>query len=667
VNRQRRILAGILLAVGLSLKPLPAAESAIEEMAASGVTALREERFGDARQWFVKGLAAAEVQGDAAQQGRAHFFLGLTDQQQARGESEPDRRKALFESALESYGKALTATPESAAILNNVARVQWDLGRTNAALETLSKAIESNDPRRGFYAEQYGDMLLNAGRWRDACRIYSVVAGEQPSNRVVHRKMVDACMSHGPDLLGWYLWELARNGQVIQVQDHVLAVVTDAVWTRSQREELMGLLAYCLARKKETVDEFVGSTAGTRLRELEADPNVGVGVKGVLHLYGPGPLEAARVSWWARLVSPGEEPRRGVWPFEAFLDLVRSLGDRAAAVGDRDGQERYYQFAVASKPGSPDPEALLGLANLYSERREPQKIEALLQRYQVDIFEAKGQAYTHSQTEKIYRYHMALGVIYSELDRWKSPRQIDSALFQLKRAIDTAEYLNEKASSGGGSGTVSGAAPVVVPTRLVDLLANGYEKTGQADAAVRLRFDQAERYLKQDRSDAAARVMAPLKVKLTNPQNPGNRDALPAGVGDAYRARWKSIDEQIQKKSASPGPGVGPSQQVQVGAEAKVVVGGASRVALSASEQKALETAIGKVVGGTQDVWRAKGRGASVGAFSTNAVGAEIQEVTVRGNRGQVLLRRGTNLVQVPFQVKSGTNRAAQNLRLIRP
>lgn len=642
-----------------------AADSGPGDRTAMGLTALEEGRFGEARRIFRQGVAEARASGEAARLGSAHFYLGLVDQQQAPTQTDPNRRSALLSSALAQYRRAIAAAPESAGVLNNMARVQWELGQTNAALASLSQAVALNDPRRGFYTEQYADLLLQAGRWRDACRFYAVVAGEQPQNRKVHRKMVDACMRHGPDLLGWYLWELARSGQVLQVQDHVLQVVADPAWSFLQRAELMGLLAYCLARKNETPQEWNDSPAGRRIRELVDHPEIGPGAKGLVHLYAQEPLVPENVRWWTRLIESGQEPHRGIWPYEAFLELVRSLGDRAGADGNLERKEQFYLFAVAAKPGAPDPEALLGLANLYSERGETAKIQALLQRHQVDIFEGKGQAYSHSQTETIYRYHMALGVIYSQLEQWKTPGVIDSALFQLNRAVETADRLNRSSATGGGSGAGTTAAPVVVPTRLVDLLAAGYEKTGQRDAAVRTRFDQAERYLKIDQPEAAARVMAPLKSSVPPPPGRPPANTLPVGVGEEFRGRWKAIDDQIQEKrrvAATPATG---RVQVRVSPEASAVAGTLSRTTLTDAERRTLESAIGNAVGGARRT--PAGRGSTVRSLNTNTVGAEVQEVTVTGNQGRVLLRRGTNLVQVPFQVQGGTNRATQNLRLIRP
>ncbi len=641
-----------------------AAEATDPEGRAAGLEALKESRFGDARRAFAQGLEAAGIAEDSTRLAEAHFYLGLTDQQQAVSEGDDARKRRLLGSAEEHYRRALVEGREAAGILNNLARVQTSLGRTNDALESLSRAVELNDSRWGFYAENHADLLLAAGRWRDACRTYAIVAGEQPQNRSVHRKLVDACVRLGPDLLAWYLWELAQGGQVVQVLESALGVMSEPVWTPPQRQELMGLVAYCLSRRGESVDEFLASPAARRLRELGEDRVVGGGAQGILHLYQSVALDPDRVRWWTRLARRGEEARRGMWPYEAFLELVRSLGDRAGGAGDAKRQEAYWLLAVGAKSGAPDPEALWSLANLYSERRDLAKLDALLRRYEVDIFQGKGEAYSSSQTEKIYRYHMALGVIYSQLEQWTTPGEVNSAMFQLQRAVETADHLNRQKrekSAPLAAGKASG--PVVVPTGLVDLLASGYEKTGRTEDAIRARLDQAEKYLAIDQPEAAARVVAPIKDAV----DPQRGSTLPAGARDRYRSQWLDIDSKIQRAVPSEAIQAEGPLKVTVGRDASVVAGGGGSRSLTAAERKALETAVGSVIQGSQRGSSSGGKGAVVRPLSGSAVAPEVQEVTVTGNQGRVLLRRGTNLVQVPFEVDGKAVAAPNRLRFVRP
>ena len=651
------LVSAACVVFGARIQSAEIAEAATTTTVANGLEALKQSRFDDARIALGAERAEAVASGDTEREARARFYLGLVDQQQAAAGGVPESKKALLESAALHYRFALEQGPESAGILNNLARVEADLGKTNEALATMSRAVDANDVRRGFYAENYADMLLEAGRWRDACRVYGVVAREQPMNRTVHRKLVDSCVRLGPDLLAWYLWDLATAGQVSQVLDSALAVMRDPVWSVPQREELMGLVAYCLARRKETVEAFRDSKAAGMLRDLVDDPVVGDGARGILHLYQGGPLDENRVAWWAGRNGQGAEPRRGQWPMDAFQDLVRSLGDRAGAEGNPGRQEAYWILAVGMKPGSPDPEALWLLANVYSERRDTNRLDALMKRYEVDIFRGKGEAYSSARTHQIYRYHMALGVIYSDLNRWTSPDQIDSAMFQLKRALDTADHLNAQAEQSGWA-----TAPVQVPTRLVDLLATGYEKSGQKEQSARLRLDRAEKYLRLDQRDAARQVMTPLPVP---PAAPNKERVFPAGWNQSDKTRWKDIDEQLRKPKPTPGsgtPGIRPVQ-VRVAPEANVVAGSGNRWRLTAQELRSVESSVSNVV---RQMQSRPGDGAARSRGGLR-VAPEIQEVNVSGDRGRVLLRQGTNLVQVPIRLEGAAGSVTNRVRYVRP
>ncbi|HRI12238.1 MAG TPA: tetratricopeptide repeat protein [Verrucomicrobiota bacterium] len=616
----------------------------------AGLTALKDNRLEEAKANFSKLLDGA--QGDVTRQAEGYFYLGLAEQRMAQSIPESSKPAAL-QSALDKYRRALELKPGAGAILNNLAKVQLELGRTNDALASLSQAIESNDSRKGLYAMNYADLLLSAGRWRDACRYYALVASEQPQNDDVHQKLVDACLRNGPDLLAWYLWELAREGQVVRVQDLIFSVINEPVLSQPQKEELMGLLAYCLSQKRETRVEVLQSPTGQQLRGLRLrDQKVSVVswcAEELLSLYEGDSLAPSRFQWWPRLIQPGTDPQRGVWPFESFLQLVRSLAERAGAEGDPKRQEQYLLLAVGARSRMPDPEALLALANFYSDRREFNKLDQMLQRYEDSIFHGKGEAYSSGQTEKIYRFHIALGVIYSQLGRWQSPRQIDSALFQLERAFTTADRLNQDPQKRP-------TPSVTVPTRLVDLLAQGYETLGQSNRAVSLRLDRADKFLKSDQRDAATRVMAPLKGR-----------SIPADLEAGDRTRWKQLDDELGRPFVPPAFGAAAQVKVRVASESKTVAGGGGSGGLTEQERNALGSSLGAIVQGLNSGADVADKGANFRVFSTNGVLPEIQEVSISGRQGRALLRRGTNLVQVPFTLDGATAGGEANVRAVRP
>ncbi|MCC6233139.1 MAG: hypothetical protein IT580_10885, partial [Verrucomicrobiales bacterium] len=57
----------------------------------------------------------------------------------------------------------------------------------------------------------------------------------------------------------------------------------------------------------------------------------------------------------------------------------------------------------------------------------------------------------------------------------------------------------------------------------------------------------------------------------------------------------------------------------------------------------------------------------AIRSFPTAGVQGVVQEVNVEGQRGTVLMRRGTNLLNVPFAVQGLTNAATQRVRVVRP
>lgn len=163
-----------------------------------------------------------------------------------------------------------------------------------------------------------------------------------------------------------------------------------------------------------------------------------------------------------------------------------------------------------------------------------------------------------------------------------------------------------------------------------------------------------------NQTDAAARVMAPLKTRAVDP---ALDPALPAGVRDSYRARVKAIDEKIARGAVPLASASTGNVTVRVAPEASVVAGGANRRTLSDAERRTIEASIGNAVQTMQGKTSVPGAGSAFRPLSTNGVAPEVQEVSVTGNRGRVLLRQGTNLVQVPFQVEGAAGNPKKNVR----
>ncbi len=610
-----------------------------------GLAALREKRFDTARSTFERELANA---GTGDRRAEPLFFLGLADQQAAEGKPPSPERQSLLTRALKHYEDADRARPRTAGILNNLAHVQLQLGQTNDALATYARTLEAADARRPLYAKNYADALLGAGRWRDACRFYAWAAGEQPQDSANLDRLISLCLQRGPDLLGWYLWELADAGHVVTVAREALRSITSERLTPAQREELAALLATCLARQTTERGAFAASETGRAIDALRSHRELGPAMEGLWLLHTTNQFPENPFPWWNRPGPGAPAAARGVPPHAAFQDLARSLAQRERIADHAAAAESLLLVAVRLRPDQPDPEALLAIANLYAGQQRLDDLGRLLQRYRVELFQAKGDAYAASDYERMFRYHMTLGVIYSHLGRWTSPGRIDSAEFQLRNALRAADELESQA----------GKTPVSlqVPPELVGLLADGYERAGQPDRAAQVRVERAERYLAHRQFPEARTVLQPVLDRAKN-------RTLPPSISLPQVQR---LEDGLRNRSASvtPAPGAEANSaalSVQVQRNALRVAGATGEESLTAEEQVALSQSVRAAF------LPAESRASDIRNFSTTGVQGVVQEVTLDGRRGSVLMRRGTNLLYVPFTVQGWTNPAPQRLRVVRP
>ncbi|MCC6232168.1 MAG: tetratricopeptide repeat protein, partial [Verrucomicrobiales bacterium] len=563
--------------------PAPAQPAPPSTARGEGLQALREKRFDAAREAFQRDLAAT-AQG--TNQAGPWFYLALTEQQAADAATTPAQRDTLLSNALAAYESADRARPGTAGILNNLAQVHLRLGRTNEALATFAQALEAPDSRRPLYARHYADALLEAGRWRDACRFYAWVAGEQPQDDATFQRLTSLCLERGPDLLGWYLWDLARAGHVLTVARHALAALPSDRLSPDQREELAAIVAFCLTRLAADRSAFAASDLGRAVETLRAHAELGPALNGLWLLHTTNAFPEAAFRWWNRPQVGAPEPARGIPPHAAFQELARSLARRELAADRKPAAEALLLAGIRLRPGRPDPEALLELANLFAEQRRIPEINALLQQYRVELFAAKGEAYAAADVERIYRYHMTLGVIYSHTERWTSPGGIDSAEFQLRNALRAADELESRSDTNA-------ATRLRVPPELVALLADGYDRAGQPAQAARVRLDRAERYLAHQQLDEANLVARPIINRYSKGQ-------APPGIDTRRIQKMKTALDRAPRSASLPltrarAAGATPLQ-IEVEPNAVRVAGAAGEETLSPAEREALTQSIRSAV-----------------------------------------------------------------------
>ena len=166
--------------------------------------------------------------------------------------------------------------------------------------------------------------------------------------------------------------------------------------------------------------------------------------------------------------------------------------------------EAYFRLAAELQGWDIDPSAVRALVQMYAERNEFNKIDTLLDEYQVGLFIGKGAAISSARDNKIFAYHQTLGELYALIGRWGSSSRVDSAIFQLEHAQEKSIEIENNSD---------GALPekYQFTPQLVDMLATGYDRTGEASKGTKLRIEQAERYQKAGDSRATLRVLSPVK------------------------------------------------------------------------------------------------------------------------------------------------------------
>jgi tetratricopeptide (TPR) repeat protein len=501
-----RDLGRALLIVLVILAPrvIACQPSQFDRLLSEGRQALAAREHEKALRTFNSGFDAASEVGDTKWQGDFLFYLGLTLQEKAKEMGEGREREELLERAIRYYEQALEFQPGSGGAANNLAQVYSQFDMMDEAIESFQRAVDLRDSRHTFYKLNLADLLASTGKQERAIALYNSVLEEQPENSRAHRSLSNLYLSEEPEQLLAYLWRLIGNGLVLRAQETTLRTIEERVWTRSQREELLTILVATLSKQFYHPAQFEATDAGVKLREIrqkEDMRDVRAGIGELMRIHHLDDVQSYRFAWWLDRVNHWEEPKRGMWPADAFRMLIRSLGDWCQQAGDMGSAETYYFLALTLDRTEPDPEAFLRLAELYLAQGDFDKVERTAEEYIGALFYGKAEAYRHSQTEKIYGYHRALGMIYAHIGRWGNRHEPASAIFQLEHAVDTAMKLNQEPDIT--------RERVKLEPQLVDSLAKGYEIIGQPSLAFRKRVDVAEMYLATRDTAYARQVLEP--------------------------------------------------------------------------------------------------------------------------------------------------------------
>ena len=506
------------------------AEPAVTNLQKRGKLALKKETL-PADIARLSEAAAREI--DPREKARLDFRRAAALQQLAADPEQANPQEQLKQAA-GLYQGYLATNPQSAAAANNLARVYEQLGREankagdsteakhNYALATehYEKAVNAGDERQGLYLKNYAEFNVTIKNWKKARELYARLIADHPLSPALQKSLFNSFYRHDLNAVVEYLWHLLDAGYIHQTTDFALLALQRSFNKKSSgRTDLMTVLSASLAKRSDDYGEYLEYKLSRGSTPLLKDGFLGEGVREIVRLLDAGDFERDNYGWWRSHGFEIEDPPIGLWPLDGFRALARSLGSRAKRIGNLELAEAYFHLAADMEPWNIDPMAVRALVQMYAEKNQFEKIDAALDQYQVQLFESKSSAYRASSAGKIFLYHQTLGELYALIERWGSSGRTDSAIFQLEHARDFSMRLAARSEE-----KLPEKYQFTPP--MVEVLATGYEKTGQPVEATRLRIDQAEFYQKTNNPKAAVRVLAPVRE---------------ADLSADYRTRYESL------------------------------------------------------------------------------------------------------------------------------
>jgi tetratricopeptide (TPR) repeat protein len=410
--------------------------------------------------------------------------------------------------------------------MNNLAQLYTEAGRIEDATRLYREAIALEDERKGFYALNLADMLMQQGNPKSAITFYRITLEEHPDHPDAQEGLIAAYQAADLPGLVTHLWDQIDRGRQVRATLASLQVLNrladdeDRPGLADEKTELLTCVVVGLSKaqygplksgdgsiKKGDIEQLLGALAN--------DPDIGAGVTEVLQVYDNPNISPDGRSWWASLGTRERDPDEGWWPRDGYRMLLRSLGAWYARRDWPDIAEAYYRRSVeltANSDNEPDLEALVRLADLFMEQGDIDRVRDLLEASDTELYYGKGQAYRTSSWKKVYAFHRTLGIMYALTENWGASNDVTSATFQLENALEKRELYNRR------FGREEDDTLIPLEPRLVNLLAQTYNATGRADEAVPLQLDSAEELFRADTPAGARQILDAMDVsKLDNP------------------------------------------------------------------------------------------------------------------------------------------------------
>jgi tetratricopeptide (TPR) repeat protein len=479
---------------------MPALAADVAELLRKAQQEIEGRNADIALQYLAEAETYAETAGDQA---RTQFLM-------ARAYELADR----IDDAKSAYRKALDADPKYGAALNNLA--QLEAGEDPAtAMQLFDRAVALNDDRQLLYKYNLAGIV---DRER-AYTLYKEILAARPGDIDVQSRLIRVSEPY-PAVDG--LRAMLKEGATRDAAALALSLAADPRFKETARS-LLAVAVEGLARQRIPLDEFDASPAAEQLAQLRSDPKLKDGVRQIRLVYDRAPVGAAAFSWWTTNTECAD----------AIARLLRESAAQSVRAGDTAAAEIAYRAALDIKEGA-DPDAFLQLANLLYSKDRKAELSALEAKYREPMFGGKSDAMFHGDSDKAYRFHIALGTLYTYVENYGDSSKPNSAIFQLEEAKRDAAKLNR-----------------AVDPQAVEFLARGYEKTGRVAQAVDVRLGAAEEYKAKGQLNTAARTIDPVVAKV---------DSLTPEI----RTRYETLARTLPMKGRGLEEPIVPKDDIQI-------------------------------------------------------------------------------------------------------
>jgi tetratricopeptide (TPR) repeat protein len=456
-----------LLSLFLSM---PAFAADVPELLRKAQQELEARSSAGALAYLAEAETAAQTPADKA---RTQFYM-------ARAYELADR----VDDAKAAYRKALDADPQYGAALNNLAQVEAADGNFETATALLDRAVALNDDRQLLYKYNLAGIVAQTDDRARAATLYEEILKTRGDDIDVQTRLIRVSE---PNRAVGGLRQMLKNGATRDAATLALSLAADPRFKDVGRS-LLAVAVEALARQRIPLDAFDASPAGAQLAQLRADPELKEGVRQVRLVYDRAPLGAAAFSWWSQT---GE-------CVEAMARLLRESAAQSARAGDTTSAETAYRAALDLQNGQ-DPDAFLQLANLLYSKDRKDDLNALEAKYREPMFGGKSSAVFKGDADKAYRFHIALGTLYTYTEKYGDASTPASSIYQLNAAKKDAAALKRS-----------------IDPQAVEFLARGYEKTGKTAQAIDVRLGATEEYKSKGQFSAAARTIEPVAAQVNS-------------------------------------------------------------------------------------------------------------------------------------------------------